>query len=176
MYFVWSIQSLPFQLCVIVLLLYLTRNCSDQSPVGSQPSQGQVLCKQFHSISQDSPHHDWNTGGCPQHVPHLTLHDPLLCWRIDLCFYTLAVPGHELQLAVQLAKIRGMVWWSAKESSAAASLCGGTKTEEGLVAEELGWKILGFLLCNIGHCCIAADLGMEVIGLSPPYCTVLGKL
>ena len=58
------------------------------------------------------------------------------------------MPENELQLAVQLAKIRRMVWWSAKESSAAASLCGGTKTEEGLVAEELGWAF-AFLLCDI---------------------------
>ena len=71
-----------------------------------------------------------------------------------------------------------MVWWSAKESSAAASLCGGTKTEEGLVAEELRRKSAGFLLCNINHCCIAADLGMEVIGLSSTFlhCLFLGKL
>ena len=88
--------------------------------------------------SKDSPYHDWYTGRCSQHVPHLTFLDPLLCWRIDLCFYPFAVPENELQLAVQLAQIRRMVWWSAKESSAAASLCGGTKTEEGLVAEELG--------------------------------------
>ena len=146
MYFVWIIQILPCQLSAIVLLQDLTSNCCDQYPVGSQPSQGQVLCrlKQYSSISPDSPHHDWNTGGCSQHVPHLTLHDPLLCWRIDLCFYPFAMPENELQLTLKLAQIRRMVRWSAKESSAAASLCGGTKTEEGLVAEELGW-VFGFL-------------------------------
>ena len=149
--FVCIIQTQSFQLCAIVLLPNLTSNCSDQSPVGSQPSQGQVLSrlKQYSSISKDPPHHDWNTGGCSQHVPHITLHDPLLCWWIDICFYTFAVSGHELQLAVQFAKIRRMVWWTTKESSAATSLRGGTKTEKGLVAEELGWSSFGFLVYNI---------------------------
>ena len=72
--------------------------------------------------SLQTPHHDWNTGGCPQHVPHLTLHDPFQRGWPDLRFHTSLVSEDELQHKLQLAKIRGMVWWPAKEGGAATSL------------------------------------------------------